>query len=445
MNDILVVVTILACLIVLIIWIMNLLCRSTESPTRHSAANLNKRKKIKPDVACTKQHALPRPVINDGFSTASGEDLNNQSFLRLKAKVDETNLIELEKERIANELSLVQSQLTDSHSKVRQFDIDELATTKSELEEKKIVVTDLTEKNLRLTNNDSRLRQKIEERDKIIASSAIEKNLIVLEKKRLANELSLVQSQLTDSHSKVKQFRIESATTKSKLEEKKSEMTDMAENNLRLTNENSRLRQTIEDKDRMITLIVFDKESYANELSLLQSQLTFSSNRQMFQNQRDELAITKIELENNKRLMTDITEKNIRLKKDDSRLRRKIEDRDKIIASNAIEKNLIVLDKERLANKLSLVQSQLRDSHSNQIIQKVHNEIATTKREIEEKKREILRWTENDSRLRRQLDRRPATTATTRETENVYQTIYPDLPPEYENPPSYGASVTARY
>ncbi|EFX88219.1 hypothetical protein DAPPUDRAFT_96441 [Daphnia pulex] len=35
-----------------------------------------------------------------------------------------------------------------------------------------------------------------------------------------------------------------------------------------------------------------------------------------------------------------------------------------------------------------------------------------------------------------------ATESTTRETENAYQTIYPDLPPEYENPPSYGASVT---
>jgi hypothetical protein len=179
MNDMLV-VTIMAFLFVLIsIWIMNLLCRSTEKQTRRSAANLNKRNKIKPDVACTKQHSLPRPAINDGFSTASGEDLNNQSFLRLKE--DETNRIVLEKQRLANELNLVQSQLTDSHSKVRQFDIDELATTKSELEEKKIVVTDLTEKNLRLTNNDSRLRQKIEERDKIIASSAIEKNLILLD------------------------------------------------------------------------------------------------------------------------------------------------------------------------------------------------------------------------------------------------------------------------
>ena len=87
MNDMLVVVTILAFLFVLIIWIMNILCRSTEKQTRRSAANLNK---IKPDAACTKQHALPRPLINDGFSTASGEDLNNQSFLRLMA---ENNLI----------------------------------------------------------------------------------------------------------------------------------------------------------------------------------------------------------------------------------------------------------------------------------------------------------------------------------------------------------------
>jgi hypothetical protein len=39
-----------------------------------------------------------------------------------------------------------------------------------------------------------------------------------------------------------------------------------------------------------------------------------------------------------------------------------------------------------------------------------------------------------------------ATESTTRDTtENVYQTIYPVLPPEYEYPPSYGASVTARY
>jgi chromosome segregation ATPase len=193
----------------------------------------------------------------------------------------------------------------------------------------------------------------------------------------------------------------------------------------------------------MITLIELDKESLANELNLLQSQLTDSDSK--IRQSHIESAITKSELEEKKSLITDMTERNLHLTNENSRLRLKVEDKDRIIASSSeIEKNL-VLDKERLANKLSLVQSQLRDSHSNQIIQKVHNEIATTKREIEEKKREILRWTENDSRLRRQLDRRPATTATTRETENVYQTIYPDLPPEYENPPSYGASVTARY
>jgi chromosome segregation ATPase len=146
----------------------------------------------------------------------------------------------------------------------------------------------------------------------------------------------------------------------------------------------------------------------------------------MFQTVHIELAITKNELENNKRLMTYITEKNLHLKKDDSRLRRKIEDRDKIIASSAIEKNQIVLEKERLANELSLVQSQLKDSHSNlQMLQKVHDELATTKRELENNKRqmtdieskfesknktiseletEILRWTENDSQLRQKLE-----------------------------------------
>ena len=332
--------------------IMDFFRRMTESQTRRSAANLNK---IKPDVACTNQHALPRPVINDGFSTASGEDLNNQSFLRLKAKVDENNLIVLENERLANELSLVQSQLTDSHSKLRQFRI-ESSTTKSKLEEKKSLITDITEKNLRLTNENSRLKRKTEDRDRIIedsdrimaSSRAIEKNLVM------------------------------------------------------------------------------DKERLANELTLLQTQLRSSSSPQMFQTVHIELAITKNELENNKRLMTYITEKNLHLKKDDSRLRRKIEDRDKIIASSAIEKNQIVLEKERLANELSLVQSQLKDSHSNlQMLQKVHDELATTKRELENKKRqmtdiesklesknktiseletEILRWTENDLQLRQKLE-----------------------------------------
>jgi hypothetical protein len=46
--------------------IMDFFSRMTKSQTRRSAINLNK---IKPDVACSNQHALPRPDINDGFST----------------------------------------------------------------------------------------------------------------------------------------------------------------------------------------------------------------------------------------------------------------------------------------------------------------------------------------------------------------------------------------
>ncbi|XP_046439457.1 intracellular protein transport protein USO1-like [Daphnia pulex] len=452
MNDMLVVVTILAFLFVLIIWIMNILCRSTEKQTRHSSANLNKRNKIKPDVACNNQHALPRPEINDEFSTASGEDLNNQSFLQLKAKVDETNLIVLENQRLANELSLVQSQLTDSHSKLQMFQNvqEELASTKSELEEKKIVVTDLAEKNLRLTNNDSRLRRTIEDmdriiiedRDRIMASNAIEKNLILLDKERLENELSLLQSQLTDSSSKLQMFQNvhnELAATKSELENNKREMTDIKEINLRLTNDDSRLRRQIEAKDRIIedrdriiieerdrimasnaiekNLILLDKERLENELSLLQSQLTDSSSKlQMFQNVHNELAATKSELENNKREMTDIKEINLRLTNDDSRLRRQIEakdriiedrdriiieERDRIMASSAIEKNL-ELEKERLENELSLVQSQLKDSHSK--LKQFRNESVTTKSKLEEKKSLITDMTDENSRLGRKIE-----------------------------------------
>jgi chromosome segregation ATPase len=284
MIDILAVTILAFVLNLIIMWIMDFFSRPSEIQTRLSAVNLNN---IEPDV-CTKQHVLPRPVINDGFSTASGEDLNNQSFLRLKA---ETNLIVLEKERLSNELSLVQSQLTDSHSKLRQFRI-ESATTKRKLEKQKSLITDITEKNLRLTNDDSRLRRKIEDRDRIIASSVIENNLIVLENQRLANELSLLQSQLTDPSSKLQMFQNEHdelATTKSELENNKREMNDMKEKNLRLTNEDSRLRRKIEDRDRLIASSQAELEEL--RISLAKKQLD---------KVHDKLAVATRELESKK-------------------------------------------------------------------------------------------------------------------------------------------------
>jgi myosin heavy subunit len=344
MND-MTVVTILAFLFVLIIRIMNLLSRSTEIETRLSAVNPQT---IKSDV-----YYATRRVIDERFSPISGDEMNRQIFLRKMAKDEENNLIVLEKERLTNQVSLLQSQLTDSDSKQRQFQNvhDELAITKTKLENNKREMNDMKEKmnNLRLTNNDSRLRRKIEDRDKIIASSAIEKNLIVLDNERLANELSLLHTKLRSS-----------------------------------------------------------------------------SDLQIFQNLQEELASTKSELKKQKNVSTDMKVKNLRLTDEISRLRPKIEARDKIIASTRTE--------------LEELQEKVQD-----VFAKTTSEFESKNKTISELETEILRLTENDSQLRRQLDRRPATTATTRETENVCQTTYPDLPPEYENPPSYGASVTARY
>ncbi|EFX65570.1 hypothetical protein DAPPUDRAFT_264520 [Daphnia pulex] len=347
---------------------MNLLSRSTEKQTRLSAVNLNN---IEPDV-----NFATNPVVDQKFSTASGV-LNNQSFHRLMA--DENNLIVLEKERLANELSLVQSQLTDSHSKLRQFRIESV-TTKSklekqknliidmtvknlrltdansrlrrkvedriishltsseieknlvldrerlvnelslELEEKKRLMTDMKEKmkNLRLTNDDSRLRRKIEDRDKIIASSAIEKNQIVLENQRLANELSLVQSQLTESHSKVKQFRIESVTTKSELEKQKNVSTDMKVKNLRLTNDDSRLRRKIEARDKIIL-------AGRRKLEYLQEKAD------------DDLAVATSELESKKKIISELETENFLLAENDSQLRRQLEEADRLLQSSQSE------------------------------------------------------------------------------------------------------------
>ncbi|XP_046439460.1 myosin heavy chain, striated muscle-like [Daphnia pulex] len=367
MNDMLVVtlgVTLVVTLVVFLFvltWIMNLLIRSTEKQTRLSAVNLNN---IESDV-----NYATKPVIDQNFSTASGV-LNNQSFHRLMA--DEKNLIVLENQRLAKELSLVQSQLTDSHSKVKQFRIESSVTSKSKLEKQKNLITNMTVKNLRLTDANSRLRRKVEDRDRIIShltSSEIEKNL-VLDRERLVNELSL------------------------ELEEKKRLMTDidMTEKmkNLRLTNDDSRLRRKIEDRDKIIASsraieknLVLDKERLANELSLVQSQLTDSHSK--VRQFHIELATTKSELEKQKNVSTDMTVKNIRLTNDDSRLRRKIEARDKIILAGRRELEEL---KEKADDDLATATIELESRN----------------RTISELETEKIRLVENDSQLRRQLE-----------------------------------------
>ncbi|XP_046443776.1 synaptonemal complex protein 1-like [Daphnia pulex] len=122
------------------------------------------------------RYCATKPATNDEFSTPSGDDLNQQSCLPLMAKDDDKNQTVLENERLENELSLLQSQLTDSSSKLKMFQNvhDELETTKNELEEKKREISDIKEINLRLTNDDSQFRREIKDRDNLIASSQVE-------------------------------------------------------------------------------------------------------------------------------------------------------------------------------------------------------------------------------------------------------------------------------
>jgi hypothetical protein len=196
--------------------------RSTESQTRLSAVNL---KMIEPDVLCATKLA-----IDKGLSTPSGDDLNQQSCLPLMAKDDDKNLTVLENERLENELSLHQSKLTDSSSKLQMFQNvhDELATTKSELEEKKREITDIKEKNLRLTNDDSQFRREIKDRDNLIASSQVE-----LKKFRT----SFDEQKLDKVHDQL-------ASSKRALESKNRTISRLQTENLRLAENEKRLRQT---------------------------------------------------------------------------------------------------------------------------------------------------------------------------------------------------------
>jgi chromosome segregation ATPase len=150
----------------------------------------------------------------------------------------------------------------------QQLDTRELAIATSELESKNTTISELETENLRLAENDSQLWRNIEDRDKIIASSAIEKYQILLDKERLENELSQVQSQLADSSSKLQMFQNvhdELAATKSELEETKSLNSANTGENLHLTNENSGLRRTIEDRDKIMASSAIEKNQIVLE------------------------------------------------------------------------------------------------------------------------------------------------------------------------------------
>jgi chromosome segregation ATPase len=290
--------------------------------------------------------------------------LNNQSFLRLKE--DEKNLIELEKERIANELSLVQSQLADSDSKLRQFQNvhDELETTKCELEEKKREITEIKGENLQLTNENSGLWRKIEAKDRVIAYKRV--NLEKLQNSLEEKKLHKVHEELASS------------------------------------------QRVLASKNRAITKLQEQNRESRVELEQLRTCL----NEQQLDTR--ELAIATSELESKNTTISELETENLRLAENDSQLWRNIEDRDKIIASSAIEKYQILLDKERLENELSQVQSQLADSSSKlQMFQNVHDELAATKSELEETKSlnsantgENLHLTNENSGLRRTIEDR---------------------------------------
>jgi chromosome segregation ATPase len=256
----------------------------------------------------------------------------------------------------------------------QQLDTREFAVATRELETKNATISELETENLRLAENDSRLRRKIEDRDRIIASSAIEKNLIVLDNERLANELSLVQSQLTDSHSKLQMFQNvhdELATTKSELENNKRVTTEIIGENFHLTNENSGLSRKIEAKNRLIAYKRAKLEELHNSLEekklhkvhdeLASSQRVLASknkaiiklqeqnresraeleqlrtclNEQQLDTQQ--LAVATRELESKSRTITELEATNLSLAENDSQLRRKMEETDLLLLSSKAE------------------------------------------------------------------------------------------------------------
>ncbi|EFX66503.1 hypothetical protein DAPPUDRAFT_116339 [Daphnia pulex] len=141
--------------------------------------------------------------------------------------------------------------------------VNELETTESELENNKSIITDITKINLCLTNDDLRLRRKIEERDT--------QQLSAVNPKKIEPEFLCVSGIVIENGI--------STTSGDDL------------------NQPRFLRSMAKATDE-INLILLESERLTNALSQLRSQLTDSNCKlQMFQNVNDELAITESELE----------------------------------------------------------------------------------------------------------------------------------------------------
>ncbi|EFX65575.1 hypothetical protein DAPPUDRAFT_264514 [Daphnia pulex] len=339
----------------------------TESQTRLSAVNLNK---IEPDNFCT-----TKPVIDDGFMTTSEDKLNQQTILRFMAKViEENNQILLEKERLTNQVSLLQSQLTDSNSKLRQYQNvhDELATTKSELEETKREMTDITvEKNLRLTNEDSRLRRELEDRptNRLVSSRGELENLQVC-----LEQLDKVNEDL--------------AVAKSEIESKNKTISDLETDNLRLAENVSQVRRKMEDIERLH----LSNHAELEKLRVSREHISLFTEQQLDKVHKV-LATNSSDLQLKDQTISELERENLRLAESNSQLRRQLE-----------ETNLLLVSSEAGLEELKVLRTGLQ-------LDKVHEDLAAATREIESKNKiiselitELLRLAENNSQLRRELN-----------------------------------------
>jgi regulator of replication initiation timing len=163
---------------------------------------------------------------------------------------------------------------------------DELATTKSELEEKKGVITEIIAENVHLTTENSGLMRKIEARDRLIAYK---------------------RTKLQELHNCY--------------EEKKLH---------KVHNELASSQRALVSKNRAITKLQEQNQESRAELEQLRTCLS--------EQQLDtlQLAVATRELESKTRTITELEAKNLSLAENDSQLRRKMEDADRFVLSSKV-------------------------------------------------------------------------------------------------------------
>jgi hypothetical protein len=233
---------------------------------------------------------------------------------------------------------------------------------KNEIDSKNKTISDLETENLRLAENVSQMLRKMEDIERIHLSNHAE-----LEKFRVSRKhISLFTEQQLDKLHKVLDANSRDLQSKNKI------ISELQTENLRLAENNSQLK-------RKNNLLLVSNYAGLEELKVLRT------GEPQLDKVPEDLAAATREIESKNKIISELVTETLRLAENDSQLRRQLEHSENLLLSS-----MMSLEELRVLSK------------TEQPLDKVHEDLAVAKRELESKNKiiseletENLRLTEN--------------------------------------------------